>query len=113
MKLNIGAGYTKYPDFLTVDHDPLTNPDYLADLENLKLPIEDNQVEGIIAHHVFEHIGPGFFPLLQELYRVCKHGAILDIKVPHHRSECYYGDPSHIRPITVDMMKLFSKKYNH
>jgi len=113
MKLNIGAGYTKYSDFLTVDHDPLTNPDYLADLENLKLDIKDNEVEEIIAHHVFEHIGPGFFSLLQELYRVCKHGAILDIKVPHHRSECFYGDPSHVRPITVDMMKLFSKKYGH
>jgi predicted SAM-dependent methyltransferase len=97
---------------LTVDHDPLTNPDYLADLENLKLDIKDNEVEGIIAHHVFEHIGSGFFPLMQELYRVCKHGAILDIKVPHHRSERYFCDPTHVRPITVDMMQLFSKKYN-
>lgn len=112
MKLNIGSGYKRYPDFLNVDHDPLVNPDFLCDLEDLHLPIDDNSVDGIICHHVLEHIGPGFFSLLQEIYRVCKNDAVIDIKVPHHRSEIFYGDPSHVRPITVDMMKLFSKKYN-
>lgn len=112
MKINLGSGYKRYPGFLNVDHDPLTNPDFLADLEDLHLPIEDNSVEYILAHHVLEHIGPGFFSLMKELYRICKHNAILDIKVPHHRSEIFYGDPSHVRPITLDMMYLFSKKYN-
>ncbi len=113
MKLNLGSGYKRYPGFLNVDHDPLTNPDFLADLENLKLPIEDNMVDYVLAHHVLEHIGQGFFSLLQEIYRVCKNEAILEIKVPHHRSEIFYADPTHVRPITVDSMKLFSKKYNH
>lgn len=112
MKINIGSGYVRYPDVLNIDHDPLTKPDILADLENLKLPIENNMVEYVIAHHILEHIGAGFFSLMQELYRVCKHNAIVDIRVPHHRSEIFYGDPTHIRPITVDMMKLFSKKFN-
>jgi predicted SAM-dependent methyltransferase len=112
MKLNLGSGYKRYSDFLNVDHDPLTQPDFLADLENLKLPIEDNSVEYIMAHHVLEHIGPGFFDLMKEIYRVCKHDAIIDIKVPHHRSDVYFMDPSHVRPITIDTMLLFSKKYN-
>lgn len=112
MKLNIGSGYKRYPEFLNVDHDPLTNPDFLADLEDLHLPIEDNTVEYILAHHVLEHIGNGFFNLMKELYRVSKHDAILEIKAPHHRSEIYYSDPTHVRHITVDAMRLFSKKYN-
>jgi SAM-dependent methyltransferase len=112
MKLNLGSGYKRYPEFLNVDHDPLTDPDYLADLEDLHLPIEDNSVEYIMAHHVLEHIGAGFFDLMKEIYRVCKHDAILEIKVPHHRSEVYYSDPSHVRPITLDTMQLFNKKYN-
>ena len=45
MKINLGSGYTKYPGFLNVDHDPLTNPDYLAGLEDLHLPIENNSVD--------------------------------------------------------------------
>lgn len=112
MKLNIGAGYKRFPDFLNVDHDPLTKPDFLCDLEDLYLDMPDNTVEYVIAHHILEHIGPGFFNMLKEIYRVCKHDAIIDIKVPHHRSEMYYCDPTHVRPITVDMMHLFSKKYN-
>ena len=112
MKINLGSGYKRYPEFLNVDHDPLTNPDFLADLEDLHLPIDDNTVEYVIAHHVLEHIGQGFFPLMKELYRICKHGAIIDISVPHHRSEIFYSDPTHVRPITLESMKLFSKKYN-
>lgn len=112
MKLNLGSGYKRYPDFLNVDHDPLTQPDFLADLERLKLPIADSSVEYVIAHHVLEHIGAGFFDLMKEVYRVCKNGAILEVKVPHHRSEIFFGDPSHVRPITVESMQLFSKKYN-
>lgn len=112
MKLNLGSGYKRYPGFLNVDHDPLTQPDFLADLENLRLPIEDSTVDYILAHHVLEHIGAGFFDLMKEIYRVCENNAILEIKVPHHRSEIFYSDPSHVRPITLDTMQLFSKKYN-
>lgn len=112
MKLNIGSGYVKIPGFLNVDHDPLVEPDFLADLENLELPIDDNCVDEVMAHHVLEHIGPGYFTLLQEIYRVCSDGAILNIRVPHHRSEIQYSDPTHVRFITLEQMKLFSKKYN-
>lgn len=112
IKLNLGSGYVRYPEFLNVDHDPLVNPDFLVDLENLKLDIPDSTVEYVMAHHILEHIGPGFMNLMKELYRVCKNGAILDIKVPHHRSDVQYMDITHIRPISVDMMLQFSKKHN-
>lgn len=112
MKLNLGSGYKRYPGVLNVDHDPLVNPDFLADLENLQLPIENDIVEYIIAHHVFEHVGAGFFSMMQELYRICKNDAIIEIKVPHHRSEIFFGDTSHVRPITTENMKQFSRKEN-
>ena len=65
----------------------------------------------IIAHHILEHIGEGFIPLMIELYRVADNGCILDIIAPHIQHEVYYGDPTHKRPITVNGMSLFSKKY--
>jgi hypothetical protein len=49
---------------------------------------------------------------LQELYRVCKHGAIVDIRVPHPRHDFFLNDPTHRRPITPDGLSLFSRKYN-
>lgn len=112
MKLNIGSGYRRVPGFLNVDHDPLVQPDILADLENLNLELPDSSVDYVMAHHVLEHIGEGFFALMKELYRVCKDGAILDIRAPHHRSDVYFMDPTHRRPITIDSMMLFSKKVN-
>lgn len=112
MKLNLGGGYKRYPDFLNADIDPLTNPDILINLETGNFPLEDNSVSEIRAYHVLEHIGEGFFHLMQEIYRVCRDGAILDIQVPHHRSEVFYGDPSHVRFITTESLRQFSKSRN-
>lgn len=112
--LNIGSGYKKYPGFTNIDGDKNCNPDILINLddENLVLPIETNSVERVIAHHILEHIGSGYFRLLQELYRVCKPGALIDIRVPHHNHEVFHNDPTHKRPVTVEGIRLFSKKNN-
>jgi SAM-dependent methyltransferase len=112
MKINLGSGLKRIDGFLNVDCDSRMNPDFVVDLNKELLPFEDNSVDEIVAHHILEHIGVNFLTLMQEIYRVCKDGAIIDIEVPHHRHENFYGDPTHVRPITVDMLKKFSKKYN-
>jgi hypothetical protein len=113
IKINLGSGFKRYEGFVNLDDDPLVEPDFLINLDdvNIKLPFEDNSVEEIKAEHILEHIGDGFIPLMQELYRVSEHGCIFDIIVPHHFHEVYYGDPTHKRPITVNSMYLFSKSY--
>ena len=112
MKLNIGAGNTHYEGFLNCDHSNIFNPDYVFDLEKDIWPFEDNTVDEVIAHHVLEHMGEGYFHCLKELYRVCKNDALIDIKVPHYRNENQFHDPTHRRPITHVGFLLFSKKYN-
>jgi SAM-dependent methyltransferase len=112
MKINLGSGYKRIDGFLNVDDDPLVEPDFLVDIERDHLPFEDNTVEEVRAHHILEHIGEGFIPLMQEIYRVCKHGAILDIVVPHHFHDNFYSDPTHKRPITVGGMYMFCQKTN-
>jgi ubiquinone/menaquinone biosynthesis C-methylase UbiE len=112
MKLNIGAGDTRHNGFLNCDYDEHSNPDYVFDLEKDPFPFEDNSIEEVIAHHVLEHMGEGYFHCLKELYRVCKHGAMIDIRVPHHRHDHFINDPTHRRAITPGGLWLFSKKYN-
>lgn len=112
LKINIGGGYKRYDGFLNLDLDSHTNPDYLVNLEQDKLPFEDGSVSEVKAHHILEHIGQGFFHLMQELYRVLENGGIVDIIVPHHYHEIFLADPTHQRPILVETMRLFSKKYN-
>lgn len=112
MKINIGSGTTRYNGFLNCDYDKNCNPDFAFDLEKEIWPFKDNSVEEIIAHHILEHMGEGYFHAIKEIYRICKHGAIVDIRVPHHNHENFINDPTHRRPITAGGMWLFSKKYN-
>ena len=112
MKINIGAGGKKVEGFISCDYDAKSNPDFLFDLEKDVFPFENNSVDVVLAHHVLEHLGDGYFHCLKELYRVCKHGAIIDIRVPHFRHDAFFADPTHKRPISVDGMNLFSKKFN-
>lgn len=113
MKLNLGSGYKRFPDFLNVDFDLKTNPDFVVDLEKEPWPFQDNSVIEVKAHHILEHLGdPGFFHFLKELYRVCQDGAIIEIVVPHHNHDVFKNDPTHRRPITIEGMRLFSKKWN-
>jgi ubiquinone/menaquinone biosynthesis C-methylase UbiE len=112
MKINIGAGDTKHEGFINLDYDAISNPDYVVDLEKDRLPFDDSTVETVIAHHILEHLGDGYFNCLQELYRVCKHGAVIDVRVPHPRHDSFLADPTHKRPITPIGLQLFSKKFN-
>lgn len=112
MKIDLGCGYKKAEGFVRVDYDTLTNPDFVVDLEHEPLPFEDNSVSEVRAWHILEHLGDGFFNVMKEIYRVCEPGAIVDIQVPHHFHEVFINDPTHKRPITVEGMRLFSKKFN-
>jgi len=112
MKIIIGAGDQRVNGFLSCDYDPLTNPDLVFDLEKDRFPFEDNSVTEVIAHHVLEHLGDGYFHCLKELYRVCQHGAIVHIEVPYFRHSNFYDDPTHRRPITLNGLRMFSKKHN-
>lgn len=112
MKINLGSGRKRYDGFLNLDLDPHTNPDFIVNLETDNLPFEDNTIDEVKAYHILEHMGEGFFHLIKELYRVCKDGAIIDIIVPHHRHDIFLADPTHRRPILVEGLRLFSKKFN-
>jgi predicted SAM-dependent methyltransferase len=113
IKLNIGSGFKRIEGYLNVDDDPLVEPDVNVHLDdvNLVLPFDNDSVSVVHAHHILEHIGDGFIRLFQELYRVCKNGAIIDILVPHHTHENFFGDVTHKRPITPNAMMQFGKKY--
>lgn len=113
IKINIGGGHKRYDGFLNLDMDYHTNPDHIVNLEIDTLPFEDDSVDEVKAHHILEHLGEGFFHLMKELYRVCKDGAIIDIVVPHHRHDIFLADPTHRRPILIEGLRLFSKKYNY
>jgi|SaaInlStandDraft_6_1057023.scaffolds.fasta_scaffold168147_1 ubiquinone/menaquinone biosynthesis C-methylase UbiE len=111
MNLNLGSGYKQIDGYMNVDNNALCKPDYLVDISNEVWPFEDNTIDDVMLYHVLEHIGDGFFHLMQELYRVCKPNSVVDIRVPHPRHDNFIIDPTHIRPIMPGTLAMFSKKH--
>ena len=87
-----------------------------VDLEKFPWPWEDNSVSEILMFHVLEHLGQKtktYLKIIKELYRICKPNAFVKIRVPHPRHDTFLNDPTHVRPITVGGLEMFSKKNNY
>jgi SAM-dependent methyltransferase len=115
MKLNLGSGKTRFEGFINVDKSTFFNPDIIHDLEITPWPFSNDSVDEIVLCHVLEHLGKDsnvFIKIMQELYRICKHNACIDIVVPNPFSTTYLGDPTHVRPITPELFMLFDLRQN-
>lgn len=111
--LNLGCGTKRLDGYINVDK--FGDPDLLFDLETFPYPWETNSVAEIELHHVLEHLGQRtetYLKIIQELYRICQPGAKIHITVPHHRSDRFFHDPTHVRPITPVGLSMFSKQNN-
>ena len=112
MKLNLGCGQNRVEGYVNADREPAARPDLVMDLESFPWPFESDSVEEILATHVLEHVGATpavFMRVMQELYRVCRNGALIHVTVPHPRSDSFLDDPTHVRAITPGTLALFSK----
>jgi hypothetical protein len=115
MRLNLGCGGRKFPDWINVDKFSTCGPDQIVDLEQFPWPWPDNSVDEVRMFHVLEHLGAEtavYLGIIKELYRVCRDGAAIHIIVPHLRHDDYLGDPTHVRPITPESINLLSQAAN-
>ena len=113
--LNIGCGFRKLNDHWNVDISPQCNPDEVVDLETTPWPWEDDFFEKIHAEHILEHLGQTpqlFTKIIQEMYRVSKDQAEWYINVPHHRSDTFWDDHTHVRALSARTFKMFDQKLN-
>jgi len=113
MRLNLGCGRDKRAGYVNVDKYPQFEPDRVVDLEATPWPFADGSADEIVLHHVLEHLGqatPVFLAIIGELYRVLKVGGMIEITVPHPRSDLFLGDPTHVRAISPAMFQLMSRK---
>jgi methyltransferase family protein len=111
VKLNLGSGLRKLDGYVNVDK--YGDADVLHDLERFPWPWQDSSVDEVMLVHTLEHLGREpdvFIGVVKELYRVCKPGAIVKIHVPHPRHDSFIADPTHVRPITADVMRLFDRE---
>lgn len=115
MRLNMGSGLNKRAGYVNVDASPASNPDQLWDLENTPWPWPTSSAEEVLFNHSLEHMGADtktFLAIMTELYRICAPGAAVLINVPHPRHDHFLGDPTHVRAILPETLKLFDRARN-
>ena len=114
MKLNLGCGKDYRDGWVNVDFYDDSTCDIKHDLEVFPWPWEDDSVSEILIKHTLEHLGADlkvYIKILQEMYRICEDGAIINVHVPSPWHWNFTSDPSHVRPVTPDGLNLFSKEH--
>ena len=106
--LDIGCGTTKPAGYIGLDRYPFPGVDIVRDIRR-GLPFNDSIFDGASAHHVIEHFtGEDLLFIVDEMWRVCKLGGVLDIVVPDATSQNRYRDPTHLeRDWSPDSFKLW------
>lgn len=115
MKLNMGCGQNQPKDYVNVDKYAECEPDQVVDLEQFPWPWADDSIDGVLFNHSLEHMGADvgcFLKIMQELWRVCRDGATVEIYVPHPRHNDFICDPTHVRAVTPEVLSLFDLQYN-
>jgi SAM-dependent methyltransferase len=95
-RLNLGCGRKYQPEALNLDFNRETQPDVVHDLNQIPWPLPDNHFGEVLAYDVIEHLDQ-FIPVMEEIHRVCRDGAVVRITVPHFSSPEAYTDPTHRR----------------
>jgi len=108
-KLNLGCGLDYREGWVNIDNNRKIKADVYSDLEKI-LPFKDDFFDYVYADNVLEHI-TNFIPLMGELKRICKNGAIIDIKVPHATCLNAFQDPTHIRFFNYGTFTYFEEKH--
>jgi len=107
-KLDLGEGQ-KQPESLRLEpcRGPLT--DLLAGLEG-GLPLADSVIDEVFADHALVHV-QDFVGAMEEVWRVCKPGALVHVRLPHATSVWAASrDPRHQRLYTIETFEYFDPK---
>ncbi len=112
--LDIGCGKNKYKSknpkdvVIGIDCAKLPGVDKVHNLEKFPWPFKDNEFEIIIANHFLEHVSD-LIKTLEEIHRICKPGAIIEVKVPYFASAGAFQDPTHKRFFTLRSFEYFDE----
>lgn len=106
MKIDLGCGNSKKEGFIGVDSLKLSNVDIVHNLEVFPYPFEDNSIDEIWMDQVLEHI-KNPLNVVEELHRICKPNAKVNIGVPYFRSMYSAIDPTHVNFFSVFWFNYF------
>jgi SAM-dependent methyltransferase len=92
--LDVGCGSAKWPGAVGVDISADTDADVVHDLDVRPYPFDDDSFDQILMQDVIEHVAEPV-KLMEELHRIGRRGARIQLRTPHYSSVLAYGDPTH------------------
>jgi SAM-dependent methyltransferase len=105
IRLDIGCR-TQRRDVIGIDPYLVPRTGVKADM-NVGLPFKDNCVDEVYAYHALEH-AQDLVVTMKEIWRVCKEGSLVYIRVPHASSPYVtWVDPGHRRGLTIETFASF------
>jgi SAM-dependent methyltransferase len=108
VKLDLSEG-RKRPESLRFERRPGPDTDVLADLE-AGLPLGDSVVDEVDTGHALAHTAD-FVGAMEEIWRVCKPGALVHVRLPHATSVWAASrDPRHQRLYTIETFEYFDPR---
>nr|WP_242016820.1 glycosyltransferase [Trichocoleus sp. FACHB-46] len=109
LRLDLGCGVWKAEGFVGVDVSGGPEVDVIADL-NRRFPFPDNSVDEIKAHDVIEHLKNNIHSM-NEIWRVCKPYARVDVRVPSTDGRGAFQDPTHISFWNLNSFKYYCVEF--
>jgi len=111
--LDVGCGASKLPGAVGLDISPDTAADIVHDLDELPYPIADASFDQIVLQDVLEHVREPI-RVFEELHRIARPGARVQLRTPHFSSALAYGDPTHRHYFsTIAIRSLAEPRFAH
>lgn len=93
LKLDLGCSKHKLKGYIGLDILRADYVDVVCDAR--KLPFADNCVSEVYSRYALEHI-PDNLAVISELFRVCKHNAVIKLILPHFSNPAWSDDLTHV-----------------
>jgi SAM-dependent methyltransferase len=106
MKVDLCCGTRKPEGFVGVDYFAGAGVDIVANL-NDHFPFDDNSVDVLRAHDAIEHL-PNRIHTMNEIWRICKPNAVVDIFVPSTDGRGAFQDPTHVSYWNINSFLYYS-----
>ncbi|MGC3970932.1 MAG: hypothetical protein QM775_27440 [Pirellulales bacterium] len=106
--LHLGSGKKHQSDAYNVDLVASTNPDLVHDLDVLPWPMPDDHFREVRAYDVIEHLDD-VVATMNEIHRVCRHGAVVKITVPHFSCANAFTDITHRHYFSAASFDYFTR----
>ncbi|MBS3078626.1 methyltransferase domain-containing protein [Candidatus Pacearchaeota archaeon] len=111
-KLHLGCGTDIRQGFINLDSVKLPGVDIVHNLDKFPWPFKDNSFEYIISISTLEHL-ENLIKVMEEIHRICKNNAIIEIRVPHFASLGAFKDPTHRIFFSYYSMDYFTKDFDY